>query len=382
MAILHRARDAAPRDRLPATRAWDENAHTSRTQPAADRLATSPRMAAQRKSLTTLFGQAVPSTTTHASTASGTLRSTERTMVPPSAGVVQRDVEPGQEDPLTDMMTNGSKSLLYGASGTRKHTSLRATAADPTQWGKERRTIDAYNDDIGLSDHMGAADPSNIFKVREALAAGDVVGSWGGIITPRLGGYAADADLAAWLQAMKAKASWIGLEDLGGGAATPKLAKAKLKRFKSKKRYQKNFNSKARYKARQALLTPDFIHQWLAANRTHADAELDKTTVPISSAECSELARWISKAFWRRTSKLGIDFTLGRGHRIHMNTAADPKFNFDKPKTMKLKPGKLKKMKETYGRMITTSEYRHIKKGLKNGTITPGQVNLYDEVSH
>jgi len=296
--------------------------------------------------------------------------------------VTQRAVEPGQEDPLTEMMTNGSKSLLYGASGTRKHTSLRATALDPTQWAKERRTIDEYNDDIGLSGHMGAADPSNIFKVREALAAGDVVGSWGGIITPGVGAYAADADLTAWLGALKSKASWIGLEDLGAGAATPKLAKAKLKRFKSKKRYEKNFISKARYKARQPLLTPAFIHRWLAAGRTHADAELDKTNLPMSGTERSELARWISKAFWRRTSKLGIDFTLGRGHRIHLNTAADPKFNFDKPKAMKLKAGKLKKMKETYGRMITTSEYRHIKKGLKNGSIDPTKVNLYDELSH
>lgn len=382
MAFLHRARNVAPRDSLPATRARDEHKHGYRAQPAADRLSASPRMTAQRKSLATLFGQSARSTAIQASTAAVTPRSTFRTTVPPPTGVVQRDVEPGQEDPLTDMMTKGSKSLLYGASGTRKHTSLRAQALDQTEWAKERRTIDEYNNDIGLSRHMDAADPSNIFKVREALAAGDVVGSWGGIITPIVGAYATDADLAAWLGALKAKASWIGLEDLGGGAATPKLAKAKLKRFKSKKRYEKNFISKARYKARKALLTPAFIHQWLSAGRTHADAELDKTNVPMSSAECGELARWISKAFWRRTSKLGIDFTVGRGHRIHMNTAADPKFNFDKPRTMKLKPGKLKKMKETYGRMITTSEYRHIKKGLKDGSIDPAQVNLYDEISH
>jgi hypothetical protein len=90
---------------------------------------------------------------------------------------------------------------------------------------------------------------------------------------------------------------------------------------------------------------------------------------------------WIRKAFWRRTSKLGIDFTVERGHTIHMNTAADGKFNPETmlPSQMNERPNELKKVELPYGRLITTSEYRHLKKRIKRGTILAARVNFYSE---
>jgi hypothetical protein len=36
-------------------------------------------------------------------------------------------------------------------------------------------------------------------------------------------------------------------------------------------------------------------------------------------------------------------------------------------------------MNQPYGRLITTSEYRHLKKGIKRGTIPAASVNFYSE---
>jgi hypothetical protein len=79
---------------------------------------------------------------------------------------------------------------------------------------------------------------------------------------------------------------------------------------------------------------------------------------------------------------VGIDFTTGRGETIHFNTAADRKWNPSKGGTPTMRPGDLGRItgsKAKYGRMITTSEYRHATKQIASGNIPANQVNFYDE---
>ena len=39
----------------------------------------------------------------------------------------------------------------------------------------------------------------------------------------------------------------------------------------------------------------------------------------FDAGQTADLQKWIYSAFFRRTSKLGIDFTTSRGHTVHFN---------------------------------------------------------------
>ena len=79
-----------------------------------------------------------------------------------------------------------------------------------------------------------------------------------------------------------------------------------------------------------------------------------------------DLDKWIFSAFFRRTSKLGIDFTVGRGHTIHMNLAANPDFDPDHPDAALQERGletlQVRDREQSHGRSISSSEYRHAQK--------------------
>ncbi len=88
-------------------------------------------------------------------------------------------------------------------------------------------------------------------------------------------------------------------------------------------------------------------------------------------------------AFFRRTSKVGIDFTTSRGHAIHLNIAADPTYDPSNPALPKLTEKGLVDIQATeqaYGRSITSSEYRHARKLVDEGRPGPGHVNFYSEI--
>ena len=126
---------------------------------------------------------------------------------------------------------------------------------------------------------------------------------------------------------------------------------------------------------RDTEITQKRILKWLAAGRTLKDAQ-DEAAL-MSAEEKWDLSKWVRTAFWRRTSKLGIDFTTGRGHIIHFNVSSDPNWVPGQPFNMK--KGGLKKVTGTYGRMITTSEYHHVTKQIERGNISKDLVNFYDE---
>ena len=309
------------------------------------------------------------------------------------AFVVQRavGVQPGQVDPLTEFATAGTKSLLYGMSTTRKKTSLRLDVQDAHLNYVERRTIDAYNRDIGLNAVMDkASDPTVIFLLREALLENDVVGSWRTHFPGAVTNVATDPDLTAWIQALAANRYRISLYDLGlpeGSRADYKAAaKRRKKKLTSGHRFEKNFTHRTQYKSTEVTALPSSksdvnILEWLAADQTYAGAQNDAAT--MDPTDRADLAKWVRTAFWRRTSKLGIDFTTSRGHTIHFNTAGDRKWSYDKAAKTGVMPtlraGDLAKINDTYGRAITSSEYRHTKKGIKSGSIPGNRVNFYDE---
>jgi hypothetical protein len=307
------------------------------------------------------------------------------------AGARQLQTEPGSRmqwntvlqrytlvgtDPLNDLADPNSRSLSYGTSTARKTTLDRVGAHLNTSGVAARRiTIDSYNQDIGLNNLIGAgANPTSIFKLREALADPNPVANWSNYLPNAIPNLALDPDLVAWINLLVAHRRWIGLEDLGGAGGKKKLG---LTALSTRTRFKKNFGSEHRYDTR-AVSRQD-INDWLGPNGpvTHAQAVIDAANMTIGKRQ--DLGLWITKALWRRTSKLGITLTVSHGHTIHINMAGDKRFDPARGGAMNLRAGELKKVNHTYGRLITTSEYRHIKKGIKQGTIPAAQVNFYSE---
>lgn len=288
-------------------------------------------------------------------------------------------------DPLGDLTDPAARDLLYGTSTSRSKTTSRLTIQDQNLTLDRYRTIDAYNLAIGLNAVMDkAGDPTVIFLVREALCENNVIQNWRTRFTAAVPNMETDPDLTAWITMLENNTFRIGLYDLGAPqqsrtdyAAAEKRRKKKLglTKFSSNTRVKKNFTDRTMYQ--NTTITGDVILDWLAADRTYAQAQTDVSN--FNTTEKTELAKWVRTAFWRRTSKLGIDFTIGRGHKIHFNTAADKTWSPTKGVLPTMKAGDLKKINTKHGRMITTSEYRHVKKGIKKGTLDPNLVNFYDE---
>ena len=228
---------------------------------------------------------------------------------------LQRLVTVG-EDPLNDLSRPDAKGLIYGMSPARKATSKRMDAHDNLQSDDTpRRTIDEYNLDAGINSAMRSA-AVGIFAIREALQERDPVAVWTRHFTESKDP-TADDDLAAWITFLASRRDHVGLLDL---SVSGKVG--------AKHRFTKNL--KHQEHARTTGLDEGRISGWLAPTRSAADAGRD-VALQFSRDEIQDLDKWIFSAFFRRTSKLGIDFTLGRGHTIHMNIAANPDFDPNHP---------------------------------------------------
>jgi hypothetical protein len=137
----------------------------------------------------------------------------------------------------------------------------------------------------------------------------------------------------------------------------------------------KNFTDTKQYHLTR--ITTARVLKWLAPDNTHANAQREAND--MTAKDKQDLAKWVRTAFWRRTSKLGIDFTTGRGHTIHFNTAADKTWDPSSGTMPNMRPGELATIKDVVGRMITTSEYRHATKQIRRGNVPAHLVNFYDE---
>lgn len=286
----------------------------------------------------------------------------------PQQVVVQRAKVKSGKDPLKDLVRPEARGLLYGTSTTRKETSKRLAQQDLQQNLTRYRTIDAYNLDTGINDVMSNA-ATGIFRVREALKVADIA-DWSARFNAADAGLQHDDDLKAWIAYLKGRKEWIGLYDLGGSGAA---ARGRM----GGTRFGKNLKDLAH--AQGTALTPGMISRWLRKSRTAATADADLVRI-FDANQIVDLNKWVYSAFFRRTSKLGIDFTTSRGHTVHFNVSGAPKWDPSQPLSkMKMKKGGLKKINADYGRLITSSEYRHAKKKIKEGTIPKKRVNFYDE---
>jgi Domain of unknown function (DUF4157) len=290
-------------------------------------------------------------------------------------------------DPVPSYATGTDKSLLYGMTWQRHKTLHRLNQQNAALAAPQPlRTIDEYNRAAGINEVMTRNKCAyNIFLIRETLQANlsdsaNVIANWG-LNAPQL---AANSDLQEWIMMLAQNRQSIGLEDLGDtarstgffGSSTPKG----LKKITSKGRFTKNTT-----KALSAALTPAEIHQWLAPNGTSVGARAAYDDPNLEEQKKLAIDDWIYKAFFRRTSKLGIDFVTQRlNARVHFNTASEINYQgFSRPDNLRA-DGVIKETKNATkeNRAITLSEYKHVKKRMKKrgaGRIRKDQVNFYSE---
>jgi hypothetical protein len=274
-------------------------------------------------------------------------------------------------DPLVDLGRPMARGLLYGTSSTRSKTLGRLGIQDNVRNMDRYRTIDVYNREAGINAVMDGGAATAIFLIREALDAS--AAAWRTRLTGADANIGTNVDLQAWIAHLKAKKDWHGLRDLAGSTAGSPGAKRV-----QDTRFGKNLMNKAHTKS--TAITPDRISKWLRNSRTYASAQNDLPRKFPTPAEVADLNKWIYSAFFRRTSKAGIDFTIGRGETVHFNISGAPGWNPSMGlAAMKMKKGGLKKVQSDYGRLITASEYKHVKKGIKAKTFPKNQVNFYDE---
>jgi hypothetical protein len=308
----------------------------------------------------------------------------------PPHGTIQRGfLSDPANDPLIGYDNNGlggDKSLLYGLDANRKATKTRLKAADNarTQNGvapPPLRTIDEYNRDAGINPWMAPEFACiGIFQIREALKDFEASGYVNWKLSPKV--TSVNADLYAWVKLLAENQHQIGLYDLGDTTKEGIFGFRKrkgLKKLKSKGRFTKNVGED-----KIKDLTPEDAYAWLNPNRTYDEScplsdQLEKSNKKKKQA----LAEWVQKAFFRRTSKLGIDFATQRlNARINFNTAKAIDYQSSDTYLKTPQAGRIAeeaKNPTKKNRQITVSEYRHIKKQMQLGNIQPNQVNFYDE---
>jgi hypothetical protein len=284
------------------------------------------------------------------------------------ARALQRVVTVG-DDPVEELRQPGSRGLIYGMSPARLPTSKRLNQHDMLQAGTRYRTIDAYNLAAGVNSAIGAggrAAALGIIRLREALDEHDPVAAWHTHF-PEGTDPTTDADLGAWIAFLAKRWQYVGLYDLGVAA-----------KVQAKHRFTKNLKSQAH--AVSTTLTADAIGRWLDPDVTYAEAARD-IDARFTPGEIQDIGKWIYSAFFRRTSKLGIDFVVERGDIIHLNLAADPDWVPGKTDSAMQERG-LEEIQhrdptQAYGRSITSSEYRHAQKVKLKAA---DKINFYSEI--
>jgi hypothetical protein len=286
-------------------------------------------------------------------------------------------------DPLVDLKRPEARGLIYGVSPARATTSQRLYFQDVAEGlaGQRYRTIDSYNDAAGISQafspNTSKAAAVGIFRLRAALMEDDPVAKWMTHFPAAPVNPATDPDVALWIEFLEAHWRYVGLYDLGEHSADG------IARVAAKHRFTKNLMNQTW--ANETALTPQKIGRWLHQNRTYDQANAAFETTFTGKDEQLHIAKWMYSAFFRRTSKLGINFTLARGETIHLNIAADPTYDPSNPAFPNMQEEGLLEIQrmdpeQEYGRAITSSEYRHARWLVDQGRTGKGNVNFYSEV--
>lgn len=282
-------------------------------------------------------------------------------------------VESGR-DPVPELASNlADPSLLYGLAEMRDLTLLRLQVAGGFSDTPTLSMIDQYNKDIGIKDLMGSKfmPSEGLFMLREQLKHPEEWKASPSISTnPRL---------MNWIDILVENRENIGLEDFGNQeecSEIPGEIKGALK-ISSKNRLTKNLPLDL-----QGKITSKEINHFLRPDQTLQSAQAEFEL--LSEEQQEALVTWIYLAFFRRTSKLGIDFAVNKlGANIHFNIAGAIDHKSTDPNQSKITAGGLvlnAALEHKIDRAITVSELRHVDKAIQQGTILPSSVNKYNEV--
>lgn len=301
-------------------------------------------------------------------------------------------------DPVNELLTESGdvdadhvNDLLYGLAGARGKTQgrIRKEANDGDQ-ANDKRTIDEYNRIIGLG---GIIQPMYagfmIYKVRQAL---EDPNNWKSIITGCKEDYSeaeGSNNVQKWMALLVKHKQNIGLYDLGNSTrpvigrtlfGRDKLGEAAgVTKIKEKRRFEKNMGEEdsGKFSESDVHKMLSFGSDFDSAHAYYLSLEKNKQT-PIG--------RWIQMAFWRRTSKLGIDFATsveGLDANVHFNLSSSESYQDEMGNT---KYGELRLWgilddiaADKGTRKITESEWRHVKKLIQNDPSLADRIHGYSE---
>ena len=283
--------------------------------------------------------------------------------------------------------------LLYGLTNYRQVTKNRI--AEPKE-SASKRTIDQYNDLVGITGNIINSSYScvGLYLVRKAL---ENPAEWKKHLTASQFDYPQEGKALSneqkWMTFLVRDKYNIGLWDLGNTNREKKNGKAEgLTRIKSKKRLAKNMPEN---EPNTLSTKKDKLKTFLALDKSKSvsaeevytmlsfgiddKAAMDYYTT-LEPEKQTALNRWIQNAFWRRTSKLGIDFATsiqGLDAYVHFNLTSGVKQ--DGAWQAKLW-GILDDIAEDKGkRKITESEFRYILRQIKKNPEIRERIIFYSE---
>ena len=299
---------------------------------------------------------------------------------------IQRDLT--GEDPLENY-DEGDKSLFYGINPYRVKTLGRR---DNEQKKNKYHTIDLYNKAIGINTVMTTSNCIyGIFLVREALSDANPAANWGNYFPAAAQEVNDNPELQRWIEKLAQNSHNIGLNDVSDSTKVGVYGfrqRRGKKKLKKKDRLTKNIDPSGGMMSHQGSVKADDVYGWLANNYTYSQAKaITPVLAGMPDKKFYAIDQWIYLAFFRRTSKLGIDFATSSA----ANGGLDANINFNNAAVV----GYVKGVKENpqadgiatgnvadqqkHKRAITTSEHRHINKLINTGKLNPNKVKNYNE---
>ena len=219
--------------------------------------------------------------------------------------------------------------LFFGHSAPRGMTLDRLHLV---RQAKNPRTIDDYNDALGISQIVGDRRERGVIIVREGLRAvadvadnddADIVRAWEDAVTVDVPD---NPRIELWLRLLAERVENIGLFDLGGQAGADQqqandrqpwlgyTISAELVQEANKNRYK--------FTNQEAL---EMVSYWLRQDNTSAN----NLTYP-RGFDIQKFISWLAQAFFRRSSKLGLDFALNKlNSKVFFNLATDHGFQVE-----------------------------------------------------
>jgi Domain of unknown function (DUF4157) len=314
-----------------------------------------------------------------------------------ASGTIQRVIE--GFDPIADnnvLDVAHINDLMYGLTNYRGATMARMAEAQT-----QKRSVDQYNASVGLDGNVmnGRMAYIGVYLVRNAL---ENPTQWRAYLPASQAAYPNDQDLMAYMQgggALTNEQKWmtflvrekrnIGLWDLGNTerpvigrnifGQTKKGKAGGLAKIENKRRFEKNMHEDD-----EGSFSETDVHKMLSFGTDIAAAQAyygSLGTGQEGDAKKQGINRWIQNAFWRRTSKLGIDFAtsdIGLNARVHFNMTSGAKQE-DGSWTAQLW-GILDDIAADQGtRKITESEWRYVQRMMKQNPAMLRKIIPYSE---